>query len=80
MDVWKSLDCKKIGKAVIRNKIKRQVRSMCDKLIDFQSNSFDIVIVIRKNYLELDPTLPKKVKRTSTIKRTKQKDVDNSND
>lgn len=43
---------KKIGKAVVRNKIKRQVRSMCDKLIDFQSNSFDIVIVIKKNYLD----------------------------
>ena len=37
----------KLGNAVTRNRIKRQVRSMCDSLI-----SIDIVIVVRKPYLD----------------------------
>ena len=41
----------KIGNAVTRNHIKRQVRSMCDELIDYNSHHFDIVIVIKSNYL-----------------------------
>lgn len=40
---------KKSGNAVIRNKIKRQVRAMCSKIIDF-NQSLDIVLVIRKAY------------------------------
>ena len=41
----------KLGGAVIRNRIKRQVRSMCDSIIDYDKNSLDIVIVVRKPYL-----------------------------
>ena len=41
----------KLGNAVIRNHIKRQVRSMCDELIDYNNHNFDIVIVIKQDYL-----------------------------
>lgn len=40
---------KKSGTAVIRNKIKRQVRAMCAELNDYQK-SIDIVFIIRKEY------------------------------
>ena len=43
---------KKIGHAVIRTRIKRQVRAMCDSLIDYASHTFDIVIVIKSEFLE----------------------------
>ena len=42
----------KLGNAVVRNRIKRQVRSMCEKLIDYDNQHLDIVIVIKSNYLE----------------------------
>lgn len=41
----------KLGNAVVRNRIKRQVRMMCDESLDY-SQPIDIVIVIRKNYLD----------------------------
>jgi len=41
----------KLGNAVVRNRIKRQVRAMCDSLIDYSKQSLDIVIVVRKPYL-----------------------------
>ena len=37
--------------AVVRNLIKRQIRSMCDSLIDYNSQSFDIVIIAKANFL-----------------------------
>jgi len=40
----------KIGNAVTRNHIKRQIRSMCDALLDY-TQSIDIVIIARKDYL-----------------------------
>ena len=45
---------KKIGNAVTRNRIKRQVRAMCDALIDYISSSLDIVIIIKNGFLEKD--------------------------
>ena len=42
----------KIGNAVTRNRIKRQVRSMCDSLIEYNKYSLDIVVVVRKPYLD----------------------------
>ena len=42
----------KLGNAVTRNRIKRQVRSMCDSLIDYTKQSLDIVIVVRKPFLD----------------------------
>ena len=42
---------KKLGNAVTRNRVKRQVRAMCDSLIDYNKQSLDIVIIVRKPYL-----------------------------
>lgn len=41
---------KKIGNAVERNKIKRQVRMMCHELIDFKEAKKDIVLIVRFGY------------------------------
>ena len=43
---------KKIGIAVERNKIKRQIRMMCMELIPFSSYAYDAVIIARKDYLK----------------------------
>ena len=45
---------KKIANAVTRNRIKRQIRAMCDSLIDYNVHAYDIVIVIRQDYLNQD--------------------------
>ena len=42
----------KIGNAVVRNHIKRQIRSMCDSLIDYDKNHIDIVIVVKQSFLD----------------------------
>lgn len=42
----------KLGNAVVRNRIKRQMRSICDSLLDYHKNSFDVIIVVRNGYLE----------------------------
>ena len=42
---------KHIGNAVTRNRIKRQTRAMCDSLIDYSSHAFDIVIVVKTEFL-----------------------------
>ena len=41
----------KLGNAVVRNHIKRQIRSMCDALIDYENQSLDIVIVAKQGFL-----------------------------
>lgn len=43
---------KKIGNAVIRNRVKRQLRSMLDK--EHYENNFNCIIIVRKNYLDND--------------------------
>ena len=45
---------KKIGNAVTRNRTKRQIRAMCDSLIDYNVHTFDIVIVVRPEFLNRD--------------------------
>ena len=40
---------KKTGNAVVRNRIKRQVRSAIGQSTNF-SNSVDMVLIVRKNY------------------------------
>lgn len=42
---------KKIGIAVMRNLYKRQVRMMCQDLIDFKHADLDAVIIVRFGYL-----------------------------
>lgn len=41
----------KLGCAVIRNRIKRQTRAICDSLIDYNKQSLDIVIIIKNKFL-----------------------------
>ena len=41
----------KLGNAVVRSHIKRQVRSMCDELIDYEKQHTDIVIVVKQGFL-----------------------------
>lgn len=41
----------KIGNSVVRHKIKRQVVSMLDKCVNID-NQIDIVVIIKKNYLD----------------------------
>ncbi|MCR4855165.1 MAG: ribonuclease P protein component [Erysipelotrichaceae bacterium] len=42
---------KKLGNAVERNKIKRQVREMIRALVDFENYPKDIIVIVRKPYL-----------------------------
>lgn len=42
---------KKLGNAVIRNKIKRQVRMMVDYIVDFNAYEYDVIIIVKKEYL-----------------------------
>ena len=43
-----------LGCAVIRNRIKRQVRAICDELVDFNLLSLDLVVVVKHQYLSND--------------------------
>lgn len=43
---------KKVGNAVIRNKIKRQLRMMLLEVVEFESFPYDMVIIVRKTFLE----------------------------
>lgn len=45
---------KKIGNAVTRNRVKRQLRAIADDIIDYQTSSHDVVIIVRSNFLEKD--------------------------
>lgn len=41
---------KKLGNAVVRNKIRRQVRVMCRDILKFNKN-IDYIIIVRKEYV-----------------------------
>ncbi len=43
---------KKLGNAVTRNKIKRQLRMICQSVVPFEEASYDCVIIVRKGYQE----------------------------
>lgn len=45
---------KKIGKAVIRNKLKRQIRNIIDNHKKFYDFNKDYIIIVRKNCLNLN--------------------------
>ncbi len=51
---------KKIGNAVERNKLKRQVRMMCQDLIDFDTCKYDAIIIVRYGYQDNDYATNKK--------------------
>ena len=44
---------KKIGNAVTRNRIKRQIREIIDKYKNIYSNDQDYIIIVRRNYINL---------------------------
>lgn len=44
---------KKIGNAVVRNKVKRQVRMMVQEIYDFNEN-FDSILLIKEKFVEND--------------------------
>ena len=51
---------KKVGHAVVRNKVKRQVRMMIDDIYDFEE-TFDSILIIKEGYLKNDYMMNKKV-------------------
>lgn len=51
---------KKIGNAVMRNKLKRQVRMMCQELIDFETCAYDFIVIVRFGYKDNDYATNKK--------------------
>ena len=44
---------KKIGKSVVRNRLKRQVRSIVDENKKYYSNGLDYIIMVRKSCLSI---------------------------
>lgn len=70
---------KKIGKAVIRNKIKRQIRMMCQEVLSF-NEPFDIIIMVRSKYLDFSyqenlETLQKLTNKLNTMFNSGEKNV-----
>lgn len=45
---------KKLGNAVTRNKVKRQVRAIIDNNKNLFKNNRDYIIIIKKNFLDLN--------------------------
>ncbi len=42
----------KLGNAVIRNRIKRQIRPIVDSLVDYNKQSLDIILIVKNNFLD----------------------------
>lgn len=61
---------RKMGHAVDRNKYKRQVRMMCEELIDFKEYPLDIILIIRFGYRDKDYAHNKKNLEKLLIKAT----------
>ena len=45
---------KKLGNAVVRSRVKRQIRAICDSVIDYDKQALDIVIIARNEFLQKD--------------------------
>lgn len=45
---------KKMGDAVTRNRIKRQVRELIYALTDFENGLYDYIVIVRKNFVNND--------------------------
>lgn len=63
---------KKIGNAVVRNKVKRQVRMMVQEIYNFNEN-FDTIILIKEKYIENSYEINKNVLETLYSKAKKVK-------
>lgn len=44
---------RKSGHAVDRNKMKRQVRMMCEELVDFSTFPYDLILIVRFGFKSL---------------------------
>ncbi|MCR5505910.1 MAG: ribonuclease P protein component [Bacilli bacterium] len=42
---------KKLGNAVIRNRVKRQIRAICDSVINYDEQALDIVVIAKAHFL-----------------------------
>ena len=42
---------KKLGNAVVRSRIKRQIRAICDSVINYNKQSLDIVVIAKAEFL-----------------------------
>lgn len=65
---------KKIGNAVVRNKVKRQVRMIVQEIYDFNEN-FDSILLIKEKFVENDYLTNKKTIERLYI-RAKQVKID----
>lgn len=65
---------KKVGNAVVRNKVKRQVRMMVQEIYDF-NEKFDTILLIKEKYIENDYNTNKNTME-SLYKRAKQVKID----
>ena len=45
---------KKLGNAVVRNRIKRQVRMMFISDFDYAACPYDLIVIVRNNFLQAD--------------------------
>lgn len=52
---------KKMGNAVERNKIKRQLRMMIKESINLKTYPFDIIVITKKHFLENNYAINKKI-------------------
>jgi ribonuclease P protein component len=44
---------KKLGKAVVRNKVKRRIREINKELLPYMHDGYDIVLIAKKNTVDL---------------------------
>lgn len=44
-----SVSCK-VGNAVVRNKVKRQLKMMINSIIDYDNFDYDLIIIVRKSF------------------------------
>ena len=42
---------KKLGNAVVRSRVKRQIRAICDSVINYDKQALDIVVIARNEFL-----------------------------
>lgn len=63
---------KKLGKAHIRNKIKRQLRMMLQDVVDFEKSEYDYIVIVRPKYCDLSFDAAKK-DLENTLKKVKIK-------